>query len=201
MEKQESLLDVIMRATNNGCDILIKHWDEKMIVLRVSKYVRELNRKFQRQTMTQTDMPYYNDDPDAFLAYVLSQDLDKVLNECENAKEGIEKAEGKVILIHNHPLSDDTCLYNVYFRDNVHLTLIDFIKDINSTSSNINIEIRDEDTSKLLVELTHYGKFEVTPVGQKFLHTKIRFGYCIIGPGMMHYDLEFEQEEMEYSQL
>lgn len=193
MEKKESLLDVIMRATNNGCDVQIKHWDKKTIVLRVSKYIRELNRNFHRQTMIQTDMPYYNDDPDAFLAYTLSQDVDKILNDCENAKEGIEKSEGKVILVYKHPISDGTCLYYVYFRDNVHLTLIDFIKDIHSTSTNIDIEIRDEDTSDLLVARTRYGKFEVTPVGQKFLHIKIRFGYCIIGPGMTHYDLEFEQ--------
>lgn len=191
MEKQESLMDVIMRATDNDCDILIKRWDEKTIALRVSKYVRELDQKFQRQTMILTNMPYYNNDPDAFLVCVLSQDVDEVLNKYETAKEGIEKAEGRVILIYNHPLSDGTCLYDVYFRDNVHLTLIDFIKDIRSTSSNINVKISDEDTSKLLVERTHYGKFEVTPVGQNFLHTKIKFGYCIIGPGMTHYDLKF----------
>lgn len=191
MEKQESLTDVIMRATNNDCDILIKRWDEKTIILRVSKYVRELDQTFRRQTMILTNMPYYNDDPDVFLACVLSQDVDKVLNEYENAKEGIEKAEGKVILIYNHPLSDGTCLYDVHFRDNVHLTLIDFIKDIRSTSTNINVKIHDENTSKLLVERTHYGKFEITPVGQKFMHTKIKFGHCIMGPGMTHYDLEF----------
>lgn len=191
MEKQESLMDVIMRATDNDCDILIKRWDEKTIALRVSKYVRELDQKFQRQTMMLTNMPYYDNDPDVFLACVLSQDVDEVLHKYEAAKEGIEKAEGRVILIYNHPLGDGTCLYDVYFRDNVHLTLIDFINDIRSTSSNVNVKISDEDTSKLLVERTRYGKFEVTPVGQNFLHTKIKFGYCIIGPGMTHYDLKF----------
>lgn len=191
MKKQESLMDVIMRATDNDCDILIKRWDKKTIALRVSKYVSELDQKYQRQTLMLTNMPYYNDDPDAFLACVLSQDVDEVLNKYETAKEGIEKAEGNVILIYNHSLSDGTCLYDVFFRDNVHLTLIDFIKDISSTSTNINVEIHDENTSKLLVERTHYGKFEVTPVGQNFLHTKIKFGYCIIGPGMTHYDLKF----------
>lgn len=191
MEKQESLMDVIMRATDNDCDILIKRWDEKTIALRVSKYVRELDQKFQRQTMMLTNMPYYDNDPDVFLACVLSQDVDEVLNKYEAAKEGIEKAEGRVILIYNHPLGDGTCLYDVCFRDNVHLTLIDFINDIRSTSSNVNVKISDEDTSKLLVERTRYGKFEVTPVGQNFLHTKIKFGYCIIGPGMIHYDLKF----------
>ena len=197
MEKQESLTDVIMRATDNDCDILIKRLDENTIILRVIKYIRELDRTFRRQTMMKTKMPYYNDDPDAFLAYVLAYDVDKVLNECENVKEGIEKAEGKVIIVYNHPLSDGTWLYDVYFRDNVRLTLIDFVKDISSTTANMNVEIRDEDTSKLLVERTRYGKFEVTPVGQKFMHTKIKFGYCIMGPGMTHYDLEFEQEENE----
>lgn len=191
MEKQESLMDIIMRATNNKCDILIKYWDEKTIALRVSKYVSELDQKYQRQTMILTNMPYYNDDPDAFLACVLSQDVDEVLNKYETAKEGIEKAEGNVILIYNHTLSDSTCLYDVFFRDNVHLTLIDFIKDISSTSTNINVKISDENTSKLLVERTRYGKFEITPVGQKFMHTKIKFGHCIMGPGMTHYDLEF----------